>query len=352
MNSELKNNQNFVSRISGILNPLTYAVVNIAIIVLLKVTSIEVNIGTLSQGEVIALYNYMSQILIELIKLANLIINISKALACANRVNGILKLKSSLRSDDSKETISKHYIEFKNVYFKYQNAKEYSLSNISFNVNKGDIIGIIGATGSGKTTLINLLPHFYDVSSGYLTIDGKSVESYSIVDLREKIGVASQKSVLFKGTIRSNLLQGNKNATNNDLLEAVELAQATEIINSKENGLDSIVEQNGRNFSGGQKQRLNIARALVRKPEILIFDDTQSALDYATDSKIRTNLKKLEYKPTIFIVSQRTSSIKHANKIIVLDDGKIIGIGTHEKLLKECPVYSEIHYSQFKKEEM
>lgn len=350
LNKVLQHNQNFVAKISNFMNPITYTIVNLAIIVLLWITSIEVNIGILTQGEVIAIYNYMSQILVELIKLANLIISISKALASANRVNDILQMQSSLSSDDVENISSDSYIEFKNVYFKYGKAKGYSLTDISFKVNRGEIIGIIGATGSGKSTLVNLIPHFYDVSSGFITIDGKSISSFDIKDLRSKIGFAPQKAVLFEGTIKSNLMMGNELATNEDMLNALNVSQSLEFVKMKENGLESIVEQNGRNFSGGQKQRLTIARALIRKSEIIIFDDSQSALDYATDSKIRENLKNLDYKPTIFIVSQRTSSIKHADKIIVLDDGKMIGYGNHEKLLKECDVYAQIHYSQYKKE--
>ena len=350
LNERLKDNQNFVSRISNLMNPLTYAIINISIIVLLSTTSVKVNNNTLTQGEVIALYNYMSQILVELIKLANLIISISKAFACANRVSSILQMNSTLKDSDLTDVYSRNYIEFKNVYFRYKNVNEYALSNISFSVNKGETVGIIGATGSGKSTLVNLIPHFYDISNGYISFKGKSITNIDQTELRDKIGIATQKSVLFKGTIRSNLLLGNPNATDDEMIEALRLASGLEILKGKENGLDSVVEQNGRNFSGGQKQRLNIARALIKKPEVLILDDSQSALDYATDSVIRTNLKKLSYKPTVFIVSQRTSSIKHADKIIVLDDGKMIGYGTHEELLNKCSIYSEIHYSQYKKE--
>ncbi len=349
LNNDLKKKQNFVSSISNLMNPLTYIIVNIAIVFILWTTGFEVNSGALKQGEVIAIYNYMSQILVELIKIANLIISISKAIACGNRVSDILKMNSSLKHTENNEGYSKKYIEFRNVYFRYKDAQDYSLNNISFNVRKGDTVGIIGATGSGKTSLVNLLPHFYDISEGVLKIDGQDVSSIADDELREKIAIVMQKSVLFKGTVRSNLQYGKNSATEEEMIVALKLADAFDFVNQKEGGLDAIVEQNGKNFSGGQKQRLSIARALIKKSEILIMDDSQSALDYATDAKIRKNIKALDYKPTIFIVSQRTSAIKDADIIIVLEDGKMIGCGKHDELLLTCPVYSEIHYSQYKK---
>lgn len=349
LNKDLEKRQNIVASISNLMNPLTYVIVNMAIVIILWVSGLQVNLGSLKQGEVIAIYNYMSQILIELIKLANLIITISKAIACGNRISDILNLESSLQVTKNNEGYFNKYIEFRNVYFRYKNAQDYSLNNISFNVKKGETIGIIGATGSGKTSLVNLIPHFYDISEGVLKIAGEDVSSIDSKELRDRIAIVMQKSVLFKGTVRSNLQFGKMDATEEEMITALKLADAYDFVMDKD-GLDTNVEQNGRNFSGGQKQRLSIARALIKKSEILIMDDSQSALDYATDAKIRKNIKSLDYKPTIFIVSQRTSAIKDANKIIVLDDGKMIGYGKHDELLLTCPVYSEIHYSQYKKE--
>lgn len=350
MNNALNKKQNFVGMISGLMNPLTYSIINIGIIILLQFGAIRVNEGLLTQGEVIALYNYMSQILVELIKFANLIITLSKSIACGKRISNILEMESSLDHlpEDIKKTSS--FIEFNNVCLEYKKSKADSLTNITFKVNKGETIGIIGGTGSGKTSLINLLPHFYDSTEGNVLINGKDVKSYNDYALRNMIGIVPQKAVLFKGTIRSNLLWGNENATDEELMEAVMLSESLDVVNKKENKLDEIVEQNGRNYSGGQKQRLTIARALVKKPEILIFDDSSSALDYQTDANLRKNLQNLDYNPTIFIVSQRTSSIKHADKIIVLEDGLMVGMGKHEELLLSCDVYKEIHYSQYKKE--
>lgn len=349
INMDLKKRQNIVTCISNLMNPLTYVIVNVAIVIILWVSGSQVNIGTLEQGEVIAIYNYMSQILVELIKLANLIITISKALACGNRVGDILKLESTLQITENNEGYLNKYIEFRNVYFRYKNAQDYSLNNISFNVKKGETVGIIGATGSGKTSLVNLLPHFYDISEGVLKINGQDVSSIDSKVLRDRIAIIAQKSVLFKGTVRSNLQYGKIDATEEEMITALKLADAYDFVMAKD-GLDTVVEQNGKNFSGGQKQRLSIARGLIKKSEILIMDDSQSALDYATDAKIRKNIKMLDYNPTTFIVSQRTSAIKDADMIIVLDDGKMIGYGKHDELLLTCPVYTEIHYSQYKKE--
>ncbi|MDD6302261.1 MAG: ABC transporter ATP-binding protein [Bacillales bacterium] len=350
-NKELKETQKKVGLISGLMDPLTYIIVNFGIIILVYLGAIKVNVGDLSQGDIIALYNYMSIILVELVKLAKLIITMNKAIACSNRIEQVMKLESSLIHKEN-DISSHYYIEYNNVSLKYHKDSLNSLSNISFSVNKGDTIGIIGGTGSGKTSLINLLCHFYDATNGFVSLNGKNVNSYNDEELREKIGIVPQKAVLFHGTIKSNLLWGNKNASMEDLNEALEISQSIDFVKNKEKGIDSVVEQNGANFSGGQKQRLCIARALVRKPEILILDDSTSALDYATDARLRLALKSLSYKPTIFIISQRTSSLQNADKIIVLDEGKVVGIGTHDELLNNCEEYQEIHYSQNKKEDL
>ncbi len=350
-NNSLNILQQLAGKISALLNPVTYIIINIATIALIHTGALRVSLGELSQGDVVALYNYMAQILVELIKLASLIITISKALACSGRISSVLELESSLeKNEDNTLSESTYKVEFKNVSLKYKNASENSLSGVSFGVKAGQTVGIIGGTGSGKTSLVNLIPHLYDSTDGAVLVDGKDVKSYDTVELRDKIGVATQKSVLFKGTIRENLQWRKSSATDKEILRAAEIAQAIEIINSKENGLDSAVEQNGRNFSGGQRQRLSIARALVGEPEILILDDSSSALDYATDARLRAAIRELEQRPTIFIVSQRTSSIRHADLIIVLDDGEVCGMGVHDELLKSCEVYREIHDSQYKKE--
>ena len=353
MNQELADSQNYVGKISALMNPVTYVIINTAIIVLIYVGAIRVEQGIITQGAVVALYNYMSQILVELIKLANLIITMTKSVACAGRVTAILKTESSLEFINADSECGKkesgNYIEFSNVGLVYKGAGEESLSNISFSVKKGETVGIIGGTGSGKTSLVHLIPHFYDCTSGGVYIDGINVKAYPVEELRKKIGIVMQKSVLFKGTIRENILWGNGNASEKEISEAIEAAQAADVVNSKKDGLDEMIEQNGRNLSGGQRQRLTIARALVRKPEILILDDSSSALDYATDAKLRQSIKKLDSNMTVFIVSQRTSSIMYADKIIVLDDGKIVGTGTHEQLLESCEVYREIHLSQNEK---
>jgi len=351
LNNDLRKKQSFVGSISGLMNPLTYAVVNSAIILILWIGAKEVDSGIILQGEVIALYNYMSQILVELIKLANLIITMSKAVACGNRIEDVLEMESSLEVIKDNKRNKYSFIEFNNVCLAYKKSNVESLTNISFKVEKGETIGIIGGTGSGKSSLVNLIPHFYDTTNGTLLFDGKNVKSYNNKELRDRIGVVPQKAVLFNGTIKSNLLWGNETASDEELNEALKLSEAFEIVDKKEGKLDSVVEQNGRNFSGGQKQRLTIARALVRKPEVLILDDSASALDYKTESNLRSNLKNLGYDPTIFIVSQRTSSIKHADKIIVLENGEMVGLGKHDELIRTCDVYKEIHYSQYKKEE-
>ncbi len=351
-NNKLNLIQQLAGKISALLNPVTYVIINVATIALIHMGAVRVSLGELSQGDVVALYNYMAQILVELIKLASLIITISKALACSGRISSVLELESSLeKTEGSEQSDGDFKVEFRNVSLRYKNAAEDSLTGISFGVKAGQTVGIIGGTGSGKTSLINLIPHLYDSTEGRVLVDGRDVKSYGEVELRDKIGVATQKSVLFKGTIRENLLWRKPDATDAELLHAAELAQAADVIISKENGLDSAVEQNGRNFSGGQRQRLSIARALVGEPEILILDDSSSALDYATDARLRAAIRELDYKPTVFIVSQRTSSIRHADLIVVLDDGEIAGLGTHEELLSTCEVYREIHESQYKKED-
>lgn len=347
---ELNLTQKFVGKISAIMNPATYAIVNIAIAVLVWNGAIRVNSGSLTQGQVIALYNYMSQILVELIKLANLIVTVTKAVACGNRVQGVFEIKSSIKQGEISSDNREGTVEFKGVSLRYANASENSLDNVDFSVKSGETIGIIGGTGSGKTSLVNLIPRFYDVCEGEVLLDGINVKDYSSEALLEKIGIVPQRAVLFAGSIRDNMKWGNEDATDEEIIEAITLAQAKDVLDGKDGGLDFTIEQGGRNLSGGQRQRFTIARALVKKPEILIFDDSSSALDYATDARLRASLKSLDYNPTVFIVSQRTASIAGADKIIVLDDGKVVGIGTHSELLEGCVVYSEIYSSQFKKE--
>lgn len=350
-NNTLNHLQQFVGKISALMNPLTYVLINLAVVVLIYVGALQVNSGNLNQGDVVALYNYMSQILVELVKLANLIITITKALACANRVESVLELTSSLeKTPEVQAEANPAKVEFRHVNLRYHGASADSLSDIDFRAEPGQTIGIIGGTGSGKTSLVNLIPHFYDATGGTVLVDGRDVKSYDPDELRYKIGVVPQKAVLFKGTIRENLLWGNPNATPADIDKALEVSQAKEIVSGKEGGLEAPVEQNGKNLSGGQRQRLTIARALVRNPEILILDDSASALDFATDARLRKAIREMDNSPTVFIVSQRTSSIRHADKIIVLDDGQVCGIGTHDELLENCEVYQEIYQSQFAKE--
>lgn len=349
--AKLNEMQIFVGKISALMNPATYIIVNVATIVLIWKGAIRVNTGVISQGEVVALVNYMSQILVELLKLANLIITVTKAAACANRLEAILKIESGMKApykttvveNDKNSVVA---VEFRNVSMSYKNAGAEAISGLSFKAYKGDTIGIIGGTGSGKSTVVNLIPRFYDATEGQVLVDGIDVKEYNLEELRGKIGNVMQKAVLFQGTIRSNLLWGNENATDEDMFEALKLSQAYEFVSKLDKVLDEDVAQNGRNFSGGQRQRLSIARALVRKPDILILDDSSSALDYATDARLRLALKGLK-DTTTFIISQRTSSIMHANKIIVLDDGEVAGIGTHDSLLESCQVYREIYASQF-----
>ena len=361
MNASLNGLQRFVGKFSALMNPLTLIIINMAIVILLYVGGYQVNSGIITQGEVIALVNYMSQILVELVKLANLIITVTKAVAGGNRIEQILEVESSMadgtvNAADSKAKtdsakIQEDYIVFDHVSMCYSGAKETSLEDITLRAKKGQTIGIIGGTGSGKTSLVHLLPRFYDISSGHLTIDGVEVSDYQIDSLRKRIGIVMQKAVLFTGTIRENLLWGNENATDAELYEALKNAQALNVVEGKALGLDEPVEQGGRNFSGGQRQRLTIARALVRKPEILILDDSASALDYATDAELRRSIREMEGDTTVFIVSQRTASIHAADQILVLDDGRAVGVGTHEELLESCEVYREIYESQYRKEE-
>lgn len=356
MNAQLNVLQRFVGKFSALMNPLTLIIINMAIVVLLYTGGHQVNDGILTQGQVIALVNYMSQILVELVKLANLIISVTKAVACGNRIQQILEVEPSQKDGTQTENplttdTDEDYIVFDHVSMCYSGSKEPSLEDITLHVKKGQTIGIIGGTGSGKSTLVHLLPRFYDISAGKLIIGGISVKDYPMDVLREKIGIVMQKAVLFSGTIRDNLLWGNKDATDEELYEALKTAQALNVVEAKPQGLDEPVEQGGRNFSGGQRQRLTIARALVRKPDILILDDSASALDYATDAALRQAIREMDGKTTVFIVSQRTASIHSADQIVVLDDGRVAGIGTHEELLSGCEVYREIYESQYRKEE-
>ncbi|MDE5746317.1 MAG: ABC transporter ATP-binding protein/permease [Acetatifactor sp.] len=364
-NSTLSHLQTAVARISAVMNPVTYVIVNGAIIALIYTGAIQVNIGNLTQGEVVAIINYMSQILVELVKLANLIVTITKALACADRVAGVLEIPTGEEAEVGQGTLAAWiapqdevktdkeavpYLEFDHVSLTYQGAGDKTLQDMHFQVERGQTIGIIGGTGSGKSSLVNLIPGFYPATEGAIRLEGRDIRTIPAEQLRSRIGVVPQKAVLFKGTIRSNLQWGKPDATDQELWQAIDTAQAREVVEGKEGQLDAEIAQNGKNLSGGQRQRLTIARALVRKPEILILDDSASALDYATDAKLRQALKEVEKDTTTFIVSQRASTIRHADQIIVLDDGMIAGMGTHEELLESCEVYQEIYYSQFEKE--
>ena len=359
-NDELTGFQKFAGKISGLSNPMTFIIINFAIIVLVYVGAIRVNAGSLSQGEVVALYNYMSQILVELVKFANLIVTITKALASVNRIGDIFEMSPKMKAGETLIEINKTgdsqleetvpMVEFRDVSFGYHESGEAAISHISFRAKRGETIGIIGGTGSGKSTLVNLIPRFYDATDGMVLLNGKNVKEISFEELRTKIAVVPQKAQLFAGTIGSNLRLGFPEATEEDLEEALKVSQAKEFVDAKAGRLDAVVEQGGRNLSGGQKQRLTLARALVRKSEILIMDDSASALDYATDANLRKAIREMNHKPTVFIVSQRASSILNADQIIVLDDGKVAGIGNHEFLLESCDVYREIYETQFKKE--
>ena len=350
---QLLSSQLFVGKISALLNPVTYVMINLAIIAVLRVGGGQVYKGILTQGQVLALYNYMSQILVELIKMANLILSMTKATASAKRVAAILALESSLDvpQENPEEPKAAPAVEFDGVTFTYPTGGAPALSDISFTLEHGKTLGIIGGTGSGKSTLIGLIPRFYDVQEGCVKVDGCDVRQYPLETLRRKIGLVPQKALLFKGTIRENLLWGDENAADDAIYDALKAAQAQEVVDGKPEGLDYEVETGGRNFSGGQRQRLTIARALVRKPEVLILDDSASALDFATDAALRHALRELPWKPVVVIISQRTASIRFADEILVLDDGKLAGRGTHDELLQTCEVYREIYESQFKKED-
>ena len=350
-NDTLSRLQLFVGRVSALMNPATYIIVNLAIIAVIWVGGLQVDTGVLTQGEVIALVNYMSQILVELIKLANLIITVTKALACARRISAVMETQSSM--EDSGTAVpqqTEDAIVFDHVSLTYKGAGAESLSDISFTVKRGETVGIIGGTGSGKSSLVHLIPRFYDATAGRVLVDGVDVKEQPLTSLRSRIGIVMQKAVLFKGTIRENLRWGKQDATEEEMLRALELSQAREFVDQKPRGLDERIEQGGKNLSGGQRQRLTIARALIRNPEILILDDSASALDFATDARLRKAIRENAGGTTVLIVSQRASTVQHADKIIVLDDGEMAGIGSHEELLERCPVYQEIYYSQFPKE--
>lgn len=355
---ELTRMQLYVGKLSSLTNPVTYLIVNVATIALIYTGAVRVDNGFITQGQVVALVNYMSQILVELIKLANLIVTITKALACANRVADVFEITSSQEAVEKLSPACKEdeeiAVRFEHVGLTYRNAAEESLTDIDFSVKKGQTVGIIGGTGSGKSSLVNMIPRFYDATAGRVLINGIDVKDYPLAQLRDKVGIVLQKAVLFKGTIRDNLLfslqEGEKDVPDEKLYQALAVAQAREFVDQKEGGLDYEIAQGGKNLSGGQKQRMTIARALVRDPEILILDDSASALDFATDAKLRQSIRQMEGTRTVFIVSQRASSIMHADQIIVMDDGTVAGIGTHEELLQSCEVYQEIYYSQYPKE--
>lgn len=371
-NQNLTNMQKFVGKISAFMNPVTYVIVNVAAIVLIYKGGLKVEIGELTQGQVVAILDYMSQILVELVKLANLIILMTKAMACADRVAAVLEIgengdnaaegeKTTADDADAEdrkaafigESVRNRkggFLTFDHVSLKYKGAGEETLEDVSIDVRKGDVIGVIGGTGSGKTSFVNLIPKFYEATKGSITLNGKNLNDYDETELRKRVGVVPQKAVLFQGTIRSNLLWGKENATEEEMWRALELAQAKEIVEGKDGMLEAEVAQNGRNFSGGQRQRLTIARALIRRPEILILDDSASALDYATDAKLRNSIKSIKDETITFIVSQRASSIRHADQILVLEDGRVAGLGTHDELLENCEVYQEIYYSQYPEE--
>ena len=348
-NSLLSKLQKSTGRISALLNPVTFILINVGIILLIHYGAVQVNTGILTQGQVVALYNYMSQILVELIKLANLIITVTKSFASAARIRDVLELDTNTVYSDDKKIYNTHAVEFDRVSMHYNEGAKDALENISFTAEPGEIIGVIGGTGSGKTTLVSLIPRFYDATKGQVTLLGQPITAYSKEELNRHVAVVMQKAQLFKGTIRSNLLWGNENATDEELWHALSIAQSEDFVRQKPGKLDDPVEQGGRNLSGGQRQRLTIARALVGHPDILILDDSASALDYATDAALRKALRTLPAETTLFIVSQRTSSLRHADQIIVLDDGHVVGIGKHDALMQTCEVYREIHESQFRK---
>lgn len=360
-NSLLKDLQMKVGNLSALMNPVTYVIVNLAIVAIVWTGGKEVDNGVITQGEVVALVNYMSQILVELIKLANLIVNITKSLACAERISSVLEVQTSVHEAEHAADIEEKnrgnnkeipVVEFDGVSFAYSGAGAESLTDISFRVMAGETVGIIGSTGSGKSSLVNLIPRFYDATKGVVKINGKDIREYSLTALRDMIGVVPQKAVLFKGTIRDNMKWGKDNATDEEIMQALETAQAKEFVMEKENRLDTVITQGGSNLSGGQKQRLTIARALVKAPEILILDDSSSALDFATDAKLRAAIRENTNQATVFIVSQRASTVRYSDKIIVLEDGLAVGMGTHDELIKNCDVYKEICMSQLSAEEV
>ena len=349
-NEALTAMQKYVGRISALMNPVTYVIINLAVLFLIHTGAVRVEAGIITQGAVVALYNYMSQILVELIKLANLIINITKSLACGKRIQAVMDIPAGEEAAQGAHDGDKKFrVQFCHAGIRYSEGADESLSDIDFSVLPGETVGVIGGTGSGKSTLVNLIPRFYEATEGRVLVDGKDVRAWDAAALRGRIGVVPQKAVLFKGSIRENLRWGNENASDEEILRAVRIAQAEDVVAAK-GGLDGQIEQNGRNLSGGQRQRLTIARALVRRPDILILDDSSSALDFATDAALRRALREMDGRPTVFIVSQRTSSIQHADKIVVLDDGRAAGVGTHADLMENCPVYREIYDSQFRKE--
>ena len=349
-NEALTDMQKYVGRISALMNPVTYVIINLAVLFLIHTGAVRVEAGIITQGAVVALYNYMSQILVELIKLANLIINITKSVACGKRIQNVLDMPAGETAETGLETGDPQYrVQFAHAGICYNEGADPALADVSFSVLPGETVGVIGGTGSGKSTLVNLIPRFYEATEGRVFIDGQDVKALDPAALRRRVGVVPQKAVLFKGSIRDNLRWGNESASDEDIMRAVHIAQAEDVVAAK-GGLDALIEQGGRNLSGGQRQRLTIARALVRKPDILILDDSSSALDFATDAALRKALREMDGRPTVFIVSQRTSSIQHADRIVVLDDGKAVGVGDHLGLLETCPVYREIYESQFKKE--
>lgn len=350
MTNDLAEKQLTAGGVSVLMNPVTLVVINLAVVLLVRIGAVKVDGGILTQGMVIALYNYMSQILVELVKMANLIITMTKAAACANRVSAVLDMQSDQKSGTKTADGITGEVEFRGVSARYSDSGNPALVNVSFLAKPGQTVGIIGGTGSGKTTLVSLIPRLYDASEGQVLIGGQNVDEYDMDSLRHQIGIVPQKAVLFKGTIRQNLLWGNENASDNDLWAALEIAQAREVVKDKDGELGAAVEQGGVNFSGGQRQRLTIARALVRSPKILILDDSASALDYATDASLRKAIRSMKNPPTTFIVSQRAASVRYADEILVLEDGALVGKGTHEELLGSCAVYQEIYYSQFPRE--
>lgn len=350
-NSLLAHFQRSVGRISALMNPVTYVIINLGIVLLIYSGAINVNSGVLNQGQVVALYNYMSQILVELIKFASLVVTITKGFASCARISSVLVVDSTLQKTDDNTVYDNHTVCFDNVSLKYSQADEESLSDINFYADKGEVIGIIGSTGSGKSSLVDLIPHYYDATKGRVTVNGRDVKSYDKTDLRKNIGFVMQKAVLFSGTVRDNIRWGKPDASDREINDALKIAQVYDNVYDK-NGLDTVIEQNGANLSGGQKQRLSIARAIVSKPEIIVLDDSASALDFATEKALREAILSLDYAPTLFIVSQRASSILNADRIIVLDDGQIAGIGNNQELLENCEVYREIYQSQFGDEEV